>query len=1165
MRQLADSLAQKTAALDAAEAELQQRTADLTALGERFKDTESDWTIKLSSLGVSEQCLREEIKFLHAENEQLKTELRDRDAATEKEYLSMRHIENELKEELQAIQAQLQQRDAQLTDNDGALQRLVAERDAQIAELRSAATGTKDVHQLEANARAAELHAAHERLAEVQQAEQRVGAERDALQAELELQRAEIAAHKQTICETSAQVAKLQSEAADAQTRGDTQTHKLQEHTETVQRLRDEVAALQATDADWTTRFANLQHANSNLSDVVVREKDDRIAELSQAIEAKGAVVLRLTEGQVRLEAQVEGLRTELANKEAQNGELRKNGERVAAELERLQAERHRDAAAAGELRERIAGAEQRVSDGAAQTGTLRQEIDALQRTIAELRAQNDELREQLNVQANALNDSVSEAAAQNDEKTNLQQTIARLQQDLDSRAADVKKSQAKLGELSDKLDQSRDAGNATETQLAELQIEHGDVVRQRAHLEQKLHQTLAEKASLQQNLDALQSASSDTSSEVHRLRDELQQRSVALSALTDRSSGAQLALERRQHELQQELAARGAHFDRVREELDALSAQKIERENELNLELCRAKEASEGVRESLVNDCSALRAQFAEDRDRTAAEHAGQLAQADGVQQELRENVAQLKMELARLTADGEKTRTERSAHESEAQSQIDGLQAAEKRLQAQLQAAAEAEQQLRNNLEENAQTNGETITKLTAQLEAASQQTSTFASIVETLRGEQAAASLASLAELESVRQTHADELARLQASIDTLTARNAALDEQFKTTEDDQVDLVNKNLEMVEELQLLKQQLGESDERGAEVAAHLETSSLKLIELQASLETATRSHETAELALAEERTTAATLLQQTDDLRSQLAAKSTEHSDAKAALTAALADCAAVRSDAAAAASEARTQIEAFEERLLQLTATSGTQSDGLRSELNAKDELLRSKDARLEALNAAIAELQAQHDDDAAAQKTAAAAVARLEDKLERTERSHRDAVDAAAELRLAELDAQRAESARLMAEWQQRLDSGAEYVSLAQLGERVAAVRAEHADVVAAMQRRLDERDAVAKTADKELEYAKVALQRREEQLVLENQRLTERLKVAQSAEGCSKAAATSSASSAGAAVTDDSGAQIAFLNSIIADMQKKNELLLLRISALETSPQDFIK
>lgn len=40
---------------------------------------------------------------------------------------------------------------------------------------------------------------------------------------------------------------------------------------------------------------------------------------------------------------------------------------------------------------------------------------------------------------------------------------------------------------------------------------------------------------------------------------------------------------------------------------------------------------------------------------------------------------------------------------------------------------------------------------------------------------------------------------------------------------------------------------------------------------------------------------------------------------------------------------------------------------------------------------------------------------------------------------------------------------------------------------------------------------------------------------------------------------------DESGAQISFLNSIIADMQKKNENLLLRIETLEAGPADFVK
>lgn len=39
---------------------------------------------------------------------------------------------------------------------------------------------------------------------------------------------------------------------------------------------------------------------------------------------------------------------------------------------------------------------------------------------------------------------------------------------------------------------------------------------------------------------------------------------------------------------------------------------------------------------------------------------------------------------------------------------------------------------------------------------------------------------------------------------------------------------------------------------------------------------------------------------------------------------------------------------------------------------------------------------------------------------------------------------------------------------------------------------------------------------------------------------------------------------DETGAQISFLNSIIADMQKKNESLSNRIAALEAAPADFL-
>lgn len=138
---MAADVAAKGAELDKAENERQKLAENLSALNEKLKDTEIEFNIKLSGLGVSEQCLREEIKYICSENEQLKKELRHKDESNEKEYLSMKHIEHELKEELVSLQNDLSIRDASLASNDGELQKLIKDKEADIAQLKSAASG----------------------------------------------------------------------------------------------------------------------------------------------------------------------------------------------------------------------------------------------------------------------------------------------------------------------------------------------------------------------------------------------------------------------------------------------------------------------------------------------------------------------------------------------------------------------------------------------------------------------------------------------------------------------------------------------------------------------------------------------------------------------------------------------------------------------------------------------------------------------------------------------------------------------------------------------------------------------------------------------------------------------------------------------------------------
>lgn len=142
LRRLADEVATKSAALVSTESELKQRLEEIESLKDALKASESDFEIKLSSLAVSEQCLREEITFFQSENEQLKTELRSKDESTEKEYLAMKHIEHEMREEMVSLQQQLKVHEASQASNDGELQRLLKESDGVIAELRTAAKGT---------------------------------------------------------------------------------------------------------------------------------------------------------------------------------------------------------------------------------------------------------------------------------------------------------------------------------------------------------------------------------------------------------------------------------------------------------------------------------------------------------------------------------------------------------------------------------------------------------------------------------------------------------------------------------------------------------------------------------------------------------------------------------------------------------------------------------------------------------------------------------------------------------------------------------------------------------------------------------------------------------------------------------------------------------------
>lgn len=98
---------------------------------------------------------------------------------------------------------------------------------------------------------------------------------------------------------------------------------------------------------------------------------------------------------------------------------------------------------------------------------------------------------------------------------------------------------------------------------------------------------------------------------------DDAKAKQEAYDALVDSSNETKLNLEKILHETQQNLAARTSQYDKLKNEMNSLTAQKIDRENELNLELSKIKEAYESDAETLKNEIDALKVSFREEKER--------------------------------------------------------------------------------------------------------------------------------------------------------------------------------------------------------------------------------------------------------------------------------------------------------------------------------------------------------------------------------------------------------------------------------------------------------------------------------------------------------------------------------------------------------------------
>lgn len=713
-----------------------------------------------------------------------------------------------------------------------------------------------------------------------------------------------------------------------------------------------------------------------------LHSKDDIVVGLNQSLkEVEASVIAK--------QAEIEALKAAQLAKDNQNEVISNERNILQKQLSELQQMQEETVLSLAKVTEKLADSENQKQSDDFKINDLSRDIEGLHKEIENLSTENNQFKDKLSATISALEVAQTDIAHKNDAINDNRLQIEKVQQNHSSKVSDLDKAHKTIEEVTQKLASSTSAAALVQDTLSHLEVEHEDLKRKMVITEQKSEALAQERTSLQHNLEALQCSSSDTNSEIRRLTEELQLKQKTYDEMVDKSNGTQLTLERKLHEVSQNLAARTTQWERVKEEIETLTTQKIDRENELNLELSKIKEASEAEREALANEIKTLRASFNEEKERLARDIEDKLKEAELVRIEINDRVKQLESNVVGLQNDIELGRNELQDKEKELIEKIKAFEEVECGLRKKITEAKEVEMKLLNSLDESSKSDDEARLALVAQLteyqKLLNEQNLKVAEISSQLeeRVSELQSSQTQFLELsverESLKTTAEAETARLTSVISELEAKLSTLTDQFRITEDDQVDLVNKNLEMIETLTLVRQQLSEADERNQiteESAAKLqiEHESIKTAfdALKTELESSIQNSQATTL---EKDQIIHSLDEKLKELTIALQANTTQlngmehtlhtHQDAYEAYktevqSMQIAEMAKVQLLSDETLAKQKT-ITALEDKITQLTSSVNL-SDDLKNELNNKSEELRSKDSSIAELNGSIVELQ-----------------------------------------------------------------------------------------------------------------------------------------------------------------------------------------------------------
>lgn len=255
-------------------------------------------------------------------------------------------------------------------------------------------------------------------------------------------------------------------------------------------------------------------------------------------------------------------------------------------------------------------------------------------------------------------------------------------------------------------------------------------------------------------------------------------------------------------HETTQNLDARTNQYERVRNEIEQITAQKIERENELNSELSRMKEVTDAERLLLIETNENLEKSFRLEKAELLANIDARLQQSDAAKALLDESLAKLEQQVKQLSDAVERGKTELRAKENDFNARVVEWTSLEQSLRQELDSCRQLEESTKNNMAETLRISESINQDLMQQLSSHKDNKIELLATIEelTTKLDDAVVERQSLADTLKTTETDKESL---NSSASEMRSKFSEISAKFRSLEDEQVDLVDRNEQLIAQL--------------------------------------------------------------------------------------------------------------------------------------------------------------------------------------------------------------------------------------------------------------------------------------------------------------------------------------------------------------------------